>query len=153
MYTCELFTYQAHNNTFWMIFFKEWTQAVVAMVPTNTTPAAASVTRDGKAQIARCPPAQTSAMTTAGVWMGNVCATRATQVRTAASWCVQTTATTKDTAWMENVCVSRTSPARTAASRSVQMTASVTAGAWMASASVMKAFLGKTVHWVSYLHI
>lgn len=62
-----------------------WTQAVVAMVPTNTTPAAASVTLDGKAQIARSPPALTNAMTTAVVWMGSVFAIRATQETTAAS--------------------------------------------------------------------
>ena len=67
------------------LFLKAWTQAVVAMVPTNTTPAAASVTQDGKAQIVQCPPALTSAMTTADVWMGSVCATRATKEKTAVS--------------------------------------------------------------------
>lgn len=64
---------------------QEWTQAVVAMGLTNTTPAAASVTLGGKAQIAQCLPALTSAMTTADVWMESVCAIRATQERTAAS--------------------------------------------------------------------
>ncbi len=116
------------------------------MVPSNKTPAAASVTQDGKAQTAPCPPAQMNAMTTADVWMGSVCAIRASQETTAASLCVQTTATTRDTAWTENVCVFPTSPVRTAASRSVPTTVLVTAGVWTASASVMKAFMGKTVH-------
>lgn len=123
-----------------------WTQAAAAMVRTNTTPAAASVTQDGKAQIAQCPPVLMTATTMDDVWTASVCVIRATQETTAASRCVQTTATTRDTAWMESVCVSRTSPARTAASRRVPMTALVMASVWMACASVMKAFMGKTAH-------
>lgn len=129
---------------------KVWIQAVAIMVYTNTTPAAVSVTQDGKAQIALCRPVLMSATTMEDVWTGSVCVIRATQETTADSRCVQTTATTRDTAWMESVCVSRTSPARTAGSRCVPMTAMVMACVWTACASVMKAFMEKTVHWVSY---
>lgn len=118
------------------------------MVPTNMTPAAASVIQGGKAQIAQCPPALTTAMTTADVWMGNVCAIKATQEMTVASCHVQTTAMTKDTVWMESACASHTSLVKTAASRSALMTALVTASVWMATASVTKAFMGRTVHQV-----
>lgn len=118
----------------------------MATVSTITSPAAASATQGGKALTAQCPPAQTSAMTTADVSMGSACAIRATQETIAASCCVQTIATTRDTVWTENVCVSHTSPVRTAASRSVLMIASATASALMASASVKKAFMGRTAH-------
>lgn len=132
------------------LFIKMWIQAAAVTVLTTTTPAAASVTWDGKAQIALCPPALMSATTMVGVWTGNVCVIRATQEKTATSWCVLTIAMIRGSAWMENVYASLTSPVRAVASRSVPMTVPTMGIVWMASASAMKAFMGKTVHQVSY---
>lgn len=146
----QLLDSNGNTNTCASFFLEVWIQAVVVMVPTDTIPAAASVIQDGKAQIVQRPPALMTAMTTADVWMGNVCAIEATQEMTAASRHVQTTAMTRDTVWMENAFASRTSLVRTAASRSALMTALITASVWMAGASVMKAFMGTTVHQVSY---
>lgn len=116
------------------------------MVHSSTIPAAVSVIWDGKTQIAQCPPVPKNAMTMVDVWTGSACVIRATQEKTAASWCVQMTATTKATAWMESVCVSHTSWAKTAASTSVPTAAVATVSVWTAGVSVMKVFMGKIVH-------
>lgn len=134
----------------WVLFPQVWPQTAVATALTNSTPAAVSATRAGKAQTALCPPAQTSATTMDDAWTGSVCATRASRGTTAASRSAQATAMTRGTVWTESACASRTSAAMTAASRHALISVSETGGVWTASASVTKGFMEKTVHLVNH---